>query len=330
MSFRWPDGWPRVPDEDWTRARVDELAAGYDAVRDHGWYANLDPTVETLRGVLREGDVLVDYSGGTGILARRLLDAAPEGGFGIVDVDSSPKFLAMALAKLRDEPRVAFRLIRHLKEERRLQTLDEVLGGPMVRRGVDAIASTNAVHLYHDLRDTLRSWARVLRAGGRVHVQSGNVLPDAPHGGWIIDQTVEALHGAAQRLVAQRAEYARFRPALEDKERMARHDALRHRFFLPPRPLAHYLGALRDAGLRVLDVRTLPVKARADEWLGFLAVYHEGVLGWAGGSPRAGDPEPSEEDVALRKRLMGDALREALEGRETFDAVWTYVDAEKP
>ena len=70
---------------------------------------------------------ILDYSSGTGILTRRLFEriAYP---VGILNVDASSKFLRVALESFRDDDRVAFRLLRWLKEVRRLQTLDEVAG----------------------------------------------------------------------------------------------------------------------------------------------------------------------------------------------------------
>ncbi len=330
MRAPWPPGFVRIPDEDWTRAPLDALAVKYDAVEKHGWYANLDPTVEEIVAFARPGHVLVDYSGGTGILIERLLRAMPERPFGVVNVDSSPKFLALSLEKLRGEERVAFRLIRYLKEERRLEMVDEVLGAPLLSRGVDAVVSTNAIHLYYDLVDTLRSWARVLRPEGRVFVQSGNVRnPRAPEGSWIIDDTVAAIQGEAQRIVREDARFAAYRPALDDPARMAAHAALREKFFLPPRPLSHYLEAFEKAGLRVVDVKARPVSARLDEWLDFLRVYHEGVLGWVGGSERVEGQAPTAEAVRDRQEIMGRALRAVLGGRERFEATWTYVTCEK-
>jgi len=49
--------------------RFDALA--YDHVDEHGWYSNLNPSVEDLAGHLRDGDIMLDYSGGTGILLDR-------------------------------------------------------------------------------------------------------------------------------------------------------------------------------------------------------------------------------------------------------------------
>ena len=55
--------------------------------------------------------------------------------------------------------------LRRIPDER-LQYVDEVLGEAFTRRPADVLVSTNAIHLYDDLDDTLRAWARVLQPGG--------------------------------------------------------------------------------------------------------------------------------------------------------------------
>ena len=127
---------------------VESFGLKYDTVENHGWYRNLDPTVEQLARHLRDGDVLIDYSGGTGILLDRLLLRVFDRQIGMMIVDSSPKFLRVALDRFRGDERVAFRVLRYLKDEKRLQLLDEVVDKPLLERGVEAIASTNAIHLY--------------------------------------------------------------------------------------------------------------------------------------------------------------------------------------
>src|SRR5438105_2771783 len=106
--FAWPAGFERVPGEEWTRQPLESLALKYDTVQQHGWYHNLDSTVDELAAYLSPGALLVDYSGGTGILADRLLQRIGDRPAGIAIVDSSPKFLRLALDKFRDEPRLAF------------------------------------------------------------------------------------------------------------------------------------------------------------------------------------------------------------------------------
>ena len=319
----WPDGVARIPADDWVSRPPEELARNYDTVREHGWYRNLDLTVETLRDRLGDADVLLDYSGGTGILAGRLLAELGDRAVGVLIVDASPKFLRVALEQLGGDERVAFRLIRFLEEERRLQTLQEALDPPLLARGVDAIASTNAIHLYYDLDETLRSWRAILRDGGRVHVQSGNIgVADLPEGAWIIDETVEAISAAAERLVRADERWAAHRGRIRDP----RYAALRRKFFLPVRPLGHYLEALERAGFTVERVEHRTIEAGVADWTAFLATYHEGVLGWVGGSERVEGEPPGDEAVADRLELLRLAIEDVF-AAPSFDAVWTYVDA---
>lgn len=325
MAAPWPTGFDRIPEEDWTRAPVDALARKYDRVDHHGWYANLDLTVDALSRLLEDGDVMLDYSGGTGLLIGRLLEAVPDRRVGIVNVDSSPKFLRLSLDKFWAEERVAFRLLRYLKEERRLEYVHEVLGKALLERGVDVIVSANAIHLYTDLVPTLRSWRRVLRDDGRVHVQSGNVRgPLARHGQWIIDDTVTAVDEAARHLVREEERWHAYRGALGDDAHVGAHDAWRRRVFPPARGLEDYAVAFTEAGLDIVDVTVRPIEARRSDWLEFLLVYHEAILGWVGGAEKVTGKPASERAVADRKALLAAALDRAVPGA-SFQAVWTYL-----
>lgn len=327
-AFTWPDSFERTPAEEWTRQPLETLALKYDTVENHGWYRNLDRTVAQLDGYLADDTVLVDYSGGTGILADRLLERMGSRRVGIVIVDSSPKFLRLALDKFRHDERLAFRLLRYLKADKRMQLVEEVLEAPMRDRGVDALVSTNAIHLYYDLPDTLASWTRILRPGGRVFVQSGNIRnPGARPGEWIIDETVEAIHAEAMRIVHSDARYAAYRAVLDDPARMRSHDELRAKYFLPVRPLDHYLSALRGAGLEIQEATTATIEARVDEWCRFLSVYHEGVLGWLGGVGKVEGVAPSDAAVSDRLAVMQQAMQRLFEGRQSFECCWTYVTA---
>src|SRR5262249_13122205 len=121
--FVWPSGFERIPDDDWTRQPVDTFGLRYDTVENHGWYKNLDPTVEDLARYLTDGQLLIDYSGGTGILLDRLKLRIFDRQVGVLIADSSPKFLRVALDKFGDDERVALRLLRWRKEDRRLDSL---------------------------------------------------------------------------------------------------------------------------------------------------------------------------------------------------------------
>lgn len=330
MRYPWPAKFPRVPEEDWTRASVDALAVKYDKVEHHGWYSNLDATVEEVAGFVQTGDTVLDYSGGTGIFMGRLLQRLPDLAFGVVDVDASPKFLRLALEKFGGDERVAFRLLRYLKEEKRLQYLDEVLGPGMVHRGCEAIVSTNAIHLYYDLPGTLRGWRRVLKTGGRVFIQSGNIRPPLQfQGRWIIDDTVEALAKTALRIAREDPRFRGYAKVLDDPFAMAAHAQHRRKVFLAPRPLDHYASALWDAGFDLVGVRTLPVEALVSEWFEFLAVYHDAILGWVGGSEKVEGKAPSEEAVQDRLALLRLAMDKVFGGRASFEATWTYLTCAK-
>ncbi|MDQ3777843.1 MAG: class I SAM-dependent methyltransferase, partial [Actinomycetota bacterium] len=324
--FDWGD-FGRIPDEDWVSQPVDSFGLHYDTVENHGWYRNLDLTVEQLAAGLREGQVLIDYSGGTGILLDRLRLRIFDRQVGMLIVDSSPKFLRVALDRFRSDERVAFRRLRYLKDAKRLQYVDEVV--PAGFAG-DALVSTNAIHLYDDLENTLRAWTRVLRPGAGVHVNSGNVRnPRAAENEWIIDETVYVVHEVATGIVRSDDRYAAYRPVLEDEDRMRAYLDHRDRVFLAPRPLEYYLAALETTGLAVEEVTERTIEADVEEWYEFLAAYADAVLGWVGGSAKVDGAAASDEAAADRLRLLHDALAVIFGGRSRFLCCWTYITARR-
>ena len=324
--FTWPEGFPRIPDEEWVEQPVDSFGLNYDTVENHGWYRNLDLTVEQLAADLSEGDILIDYSGGTGILIDRLRLRIFDRQIGTVIVDSSPKFLRVALDKLRGDERVAFRRLRYLKDEKRLQYVNEVLGNAFP--GAQHLASTNAIHLYDDLDGTLRAWARVLEPDGRVRINSGNIRnPRARENEWIIDETVYVVHEVATGLVRTDPRWAAYRETLEEPERIRTYLDWRDRVFLAPRPLDFYLDALRSAGFEIEDVSERTIEADVGEWYEFLAAYADAVLGWVGGSAKVDGEPASEEASADRLALLRESLDTIFGGRPTFLCCWTYVTA---
>jgi len=332
MVVTWPEQFARLPLNDpWVTSPIDESARQYDAVANRGWYRNLEPTLDDLQVLVSDGDIVVDYSAGTGIFAEQFFQRNPTRQVGLVLVDASPKFLRLALDKLGNDERIAIRWLRYLKDEQRLQSLEEILPIAFQSRGVDALCSTNAIHLYYGLSETLRSWMRLLKPGGVVLIQSGNIdNPHAPDGSWIIDQTVERLQPLAQELVRSDPTFAPLRNDCDDPARMKAYDELRRKYFLPVRPLEYYLDALREAGFDIEVVRDQTVEALVSDWTEFLSAYHEGVLGWAGGSKRIDGKPPSDELVALRVRLLGDSLAALFGQYPSFEACWTYITCRRP
>jgi ubiquinone/menaquinone biosynthesis C-methylase UbiE len=326
FTFAWPPGFDRVFHDPWVSAPLEDTAVAYDRVQAHSWYSNLDPTVAELQALLSEGGILIDYSGGTGILIDRLKLRLFGNKVGAVIVDSSPKFLRVALEKFSDDPGVAFRQLHFLREEGRLQRLDEVLDPVLVERGIDAITSTNAIHLYTNLLDTVTGWTRVLRPGGRVLVNSGNIRnPRALQNQWILDETVWVISDLAEGIVRTDEQYAPYRSALDNQDRMKQHAAFRDRVFLEPRPLSYYVETLQAAGLHVDRVREAVIGASVLDWYEFLCAYHDAVLGWVGGTERIDGSPPSSEAVRDRLRLMRQAIDLLFGQRATFEACWTYI-----
>ena len=245
----------------------------------------------------------------------------------MVIVDSSPKFLRIALDRFRSDDRVAFRRLRYLKEERRLQYVDEVLPPGFT---ADALASTNAIHLYDELESTLRAWTRVLRPGAMARINSGNIRnPRARENEWIIDDTVYLAHEAASGIVRADERYAPYRAVLDDDERLRPYLDYRDRVFLAPRPLDYYLDVLRAAGFEIAEVTERTIEAEVDEWYEFLAAYADAVLGWVGGSAKVDGEGASEEAAADRLRLLRESLAVVFGGRSTFDCCWTYISARR-
>jgi SAM-dependent methyltransferase len=329
-GFAWPDGFVRVPDEEWTKAEVHESGVAYDNVDEHGWYSNLNTIVDLLAAHLRDGDLLMDYSGGTGILLDRLRLRIFDRQVGVLIVDAGAKFLRVAHDKYQDDPLVALRLLRFIREEKRLQTLDEVLEPALLERGVDAIAVANAIHLYPNLAEVADIWNRTLRPGGKVFVCTGNLRnPRAAPGEWILDETVWVINDIAEGLVRSDPRYAQYRPVLDDTARMAAHAKTRDRVFLKPRTLAEYTDTLAAAGLPVTDVSEETIVADVKEWFEFLAAYHDAVLGWVGGTKKLDGADPTPEAVQDRLAIMRAAMDTIFGGRQTFNACWTYLTCAK-
>jgi ubiquinone/menaquinone biosynthesis C-methylase UbiE len=324
--FDW-GGVERIPDEDWVSQPIDAFGLHYDTVENHGWYRNLDLTVEQLAQDLGEGQVLIDYSGGTGILLDRLRLKIGDRPIGMVIVDSSPKFLRIALDRFRSDDRVAFRRLRYLKEARRLQYVDEVLPPGFT---ADALVSTNAIHLYDELESTLLAWTRVLRPGAMARINSGNIRnPRARENEWIIDDTVYLVHEAASGIVRADERYSPYRAVLDDEERLRAYLDYRDRVFLAPRPLEYYLDVLGAAGFDVVEVTERTIEAEVEEWYEFLAAYADAVLGWVGGSDKVDGERASEEAAADRLRLLRESLAVIFGGSSTFDCSWTYISARR-
>ena len=322
----WPKNFKTIPEQEWVKAPLEKLALKYDTVENHGWYKNLDNTVDQISRDIRGGDILLDYSGGTGILANRLLsNLGKNSDLGILIVDSSPKFLRLAIEKLKSDPRVAYRLINFKKEEKRLEYLHEVIEDDLYQKGIDIISSTNAIHLYYNLKETLESWKKILRPGGRIYVQSGNINnPDASADGWIIDESVIKINEAALEIVLKDDRFSKYRSSMQDKKYMEAHDKLREKYFLPVRPIQFYKDLFKEVGLKEVSCEYHSIEATVKDWYEFINVYHEGVIGWVGGSKKITGKDCGPQCIEDRLILIREAMEKTFSNQKTFKAVWNY------
>jgi ubiquinone/menaquinone biosynthesis C-methylase UbiE len=323
----WPAGFDRIPGEPWVTAPIDPLGEKYASMAGHRWYSNLDLTVEQLAGAVRPGDLIVDYSGGTGILAGRVLKEIA--GVGVLIVDSSPRFLRVAVEKLGRDPRVAFRLLHWLSERQRLQRLEEAVGPLVVARGADAIVSTNAVHVYPDPHDTFQTWWRVIRPGGQVFIQSGDIRnPQAPSGEWLISEVVEQVREVAKRIVLSDPRYQPYRAVLADANRMSLYDGLWRKLLLPVRSIREYQASLTAAGFFLRSSATRTIEVGVLEWYEAMSVFPD-VLAWVGGSAKVDGHPPSTVAVADRLALLKQSLLKVFGGRDTYLSTWSYITAQR-
>ena len=246
-------------------------------------------------------------------MTRRLLERISYQ-VGILDVDASPKFLRVALENFADDNRVAFRLLRWLKAEKRLQSLDEVAGPDLLAQGADAITSTNAIHLYYDLDETLASWARLLRPGGLAFICSGDMRD--PHGRpdeWIIDETVASVDEITAGMVRAEPAFAAYRQTLEDADLMARHFKLREKVFVPVRPLGFSSRRSGTPGSPCSTLRGHHLRPRRG--VVRLLCTSRWRARWVGGSEKVEGTPPSPEAVQQRLFLIGYSLESCSRAR---------------
>ncbi len=285
--FAWPEGFARVPDEQWVEQPVDAFGLQYDTVENHGWYRNLDPTVEQLAGDLRDGEVLVDYSGGTGILLDRLRlrDLRPPGRDGdrrqLAEVPAR-RGRALPRRRARRVPaaalpqgRAAARVRRRGARRRR---------SPAPTRSSRRTRSTSTT----SSTSTLAAWARVAEAGrhasGSTPATCATRAPPRTSGSstrrstwctrWRPGSCAPTRAGPRTATCSTTASgCARTSTgATASSSRRARSTTTSTRSKAP--------------GSTIEDVIERTIEASVEEWYEFLAAYADAVLGWVGGSAK--------------------------------------------
>ena len=318
----------KIIDESFLKSDVTEFALGYDMVKNHTWYDNLNYLVELSKEYFNEDNFIMDYSCGTGIFPERLLKSTvscPR----ILMMDSSPKYLKLSYDKFGGNYKFFFRLMRYLKEKGRLQTIDESMGG-VYKELLDGIICTNAIHLYPTISDTMKSWSDILVKGGKLLINSGNILNPLMDGeSKLIDQTVEEISKISFDIVKSDPKYSKYLDLIDDFDYINNHDELRKKYFLPIRPIDFYTNELVKNGFKIVEIKAINIDARVDEWFDFLKVYHEGVIGWIGGSKKITGVEPTEKEINDRIEIIKLSLNKMFNNQNNFKACWNYIICEK-
>lgn len=331
---RWPEGFVRIPDESWAENPIDEAALKYESHASNSFRRSWDPTLAQVFTALDENKVLVDYSCGTGIFSELLLKEIKFPAR-IINVDVSPRYLRVALDKFRSNPNVALRLLKHLEVERKYQEVCDVLGDSLSKRGVDILTSTNSIHLYGDVRETLESWYRALRSNGRVLISSGDMggNGDSELSGsvsnWNLHGTVETVNEIAQQAIATVDKFAEYRDVANDSSIMTAYAEFRRKVYPATRSVDFYLDALSQAKLRPLHCYQSALSVSEKDLVDALLPYHSVVLGWVGGTRKIGGIEPSSEDVRNRTLLIEYCVREMCKKENDIRFPWTYITAVK-
>ena len=263
---------------------MDAFGLHYDTVEHHGWYRNLDPTVEQLARVLRDGDDPDRLLGRHRDPPRAPApaDRRPPGRHR--HRRRSPKFLRLALESFGDDQRVAFRLLRYLKHEKRLESSTRCSApGPAPTRSSRPTRFTSTT-----TSRTLSSLARVLKPGGRVRVHSGQ-HPQPARAGERVDHRRDGLRrprgrerdsSAPTRARRRTATCSTTRSGCARTSTAATASSSRR---------ARSTTTSTRCGRRLRD-RGGDASGRSrrtsSEWYEFLAAYPDAVLGWVGGSEK--------------------------------------------
>ena len=263
---------------------IDAFGAAYDSVDHHGWYRNLDPTVEELSHLLADGDVLIDYSGGTGILARpaeaadvrhpgrrrhrRQLAEVPAGRAREVPRRSEGRPAAAALPEGREAPPAARRgaRARAARAGRRRDRVDQ-RHPPLPRPG------------RHGQR-------RGCGCCGPAATSSSTRATSATRG-------PAAASGSSTRRCGWSASSPRVWCAPTRRTPPTAPISTTRSACAPTPPTATACSCSpgrststsrrsSSAGLKVESVREASIEAGVQDWYELLVAYHDAVLGWVG------------------------------------------------
>ena len=312
----------RLYNEQIATSNLTEFALGYDDVKHHNWYDNLDYLIDLSKQFFSKDSFIMDYSCGTGIFCERLDEAGITPN--VLMIDASLKYLRLSYEKFKDIPSYSFRLL-DLKKSIGESIIDDVNGK------LDGIVCANAIHLYPTIDETISEWNKLLKKGGKLLINSGNInnpkmkKPSSV----LIDQTVNDIFSTSFDIVKNNKSYHQYLDKLSDTIYMEKYIELKDKYFLPIRDIEYYTDSLYKNGFIINEIKTLDVKSNVKEWYDFLKVYDDGILGWIGGVQKVSGNTPNLTDIQNRLDIMEEALNIIFDNNKDFNASWNYIICEK-
>lgn len=312
----------RLYNEQIATSNLTEFALGYDDVKHHNWYDNLDYLIQLSKQFFSKDSFIMDYSCGTGIFCERLDEAGVTPN--VLMIDASLKYIRLAYEKFKDIPSYSFRLL-DLKKSIKESIVDNIDGK------LDGIICANAIHLYPIIDETIIEWNKLLKKGGKLLINSGNInnpkmkTPSSV----LIDQTVNDIFNISFDIVKNNKSYHQYLDKLSDSVYMKKYIELKDKYFLPIRDIEYYTDSLYKNGFIIKEIKTVDVGANVKEWYDFLKVYDDGILGWIGGVEKVSGDISTLTDIQNRLDIMEEALNIIFNNNKNFNANWNYIICEK-
>lgn len=312
----------RLYNEQIANSPITEFALGYDEVKHHSWYDNLDYLIKLSGELFSNDSFIMDYSCGTGIFCEKMdsYGLTPS----VLMADASLKYLRLSYEKFKDTPSYSFRLL-DLKKSIGESIVDNIDGK------LDGIVCANAIHLYPTIDETISEWNKLLKTGGKLLINSGNInnpkmkTPSSV----LIDQTVNDIFSISFDIVKNNKSYHQYLGKLSDIPYMEKYVQLKNKYFLPIRNIEYYTNSLYKNGFVVKEIKTIDVKSNVKEWFDFLKVYDEGILGWIGGVEKVSGDIANLTDIQNRLDIMEEAINIIFNNNNNFNANWNYIICEK-
>lgn len=300
----------------------------HDAVIDASWNHDcLDELINLARPNIHDNEIVVDFGAGTGTSSIRILEKLKKN-VKLWLVDNSPAWLGKAYEFLHSKANVSFFVLD--KKDSICKTLSEKLG----KKSVNHVISANTVHLIPNIKETFKGICEALSPNGTFVFNSGNILRKGRQkGALMLDSTVYRVHDLAIGIIHKNSQFKEYRKGLGNK---IKKELAQRKFVFPyPKPLGHYLKALKESGFEYIKPYSKCFKLKYTDWLKFLRVrrLQAGILPEIGGK----NPNPKEEKdrddiitLAAYELFKELKAKNPLADDTAYQCEWIYFLAKRP